>query len=140
MLSVQRWWLFGNDRSALAFTPAEIQFLFPAPGRGGVIHSSCCAANPIVFNAILCVLIFGRGGTERPRCCGCFRSGRCWHLHAASARRHDRTRVRRRAGKGASAQHSALVIFGAMVAACLDGRQGLPAVRDAAGFRRSPKR
>lgn len=26
-----KWWVFGADRTALAFTPAEIQFLFPAP-------------------------------------------------------------------------------------------------------------
>jgi hypothetical protein len=26
-----KWWLFGADRLALAFAPAEIQFLFPAP-------------------------------------------------------------------------------------------------------------
>ncbi len=26
-----KWWVFGADRTALAFAPAEIQFLFPAP-------------------------------------------------------------------------------------------------------------
>lgn len=26
-----KWWVFGADRTALAFTPAEIQFLFPGP-------------------------------------------------------------------------------------------------------------
>jgi ABC-2 type transport system permease protein len=30
-VAVVRWWLFGADRRALSFTPAEIQFLFPAP-------------------------------------------------------------------------------------------------------------
>ncbi|HEY7026479.1 MAG TPA: putative ABC exporter domain-containing protein [Gemmatimonadales bacterium] len=31
LLAVLRWWVFGADRTALAFSPAEIQFLFPAP-------------------------------------------------------------------------------------------------------------
>ena len=31
LLAVLRWWFFGADRTALAFSPAEIQFLFPAP-------------------------------------------------------------------------------------------------------------
>lgn len=31
LVAVARWWIFGADRSALSFTPAEIQFLFPAP-------------------------------------------------------------------------------------------------------------
>src|SRR5919199_6240772 len=30
-LLVAWWWVNGSDRSALAFTPAEVQFLFPAP-------------------------------------------------------------------------------------------------------------
>jgi len=30
-VAVVRWWVFGGDRRALAFTPAEIHFLFPAP-------------------------------------------------------------------------------------------------------------
>lgn len=33
-----KWWLFGADRLALAFSPAEIQFLFPAPvTRAGLL-------------------------------------------------------------------------------------------------------
>ena len=30
-IAVARWWAMGGDRRALSFTPAEIQFLFPAP-------------------------------------------------------------------------------------------------------------
>jgi len=30
-LVLARWWLFPTDAKALAFTPAEVQFLFPAP-------------------------------------------------------------------------------------------------------------
>ncbi|MEO7363614.1 MAG: putative ABC exporter domain-containing protein [Gemmatimonadaceae bacterium] len=35
-----RWWLFKGDRASLAFTPAEVQFLFPAPiSRRGLVHA-----------------------------------------------------------------------------------------------------
>ena len=30
-IAVARWWAFGGDHRALSFSPAEIQFLFPAP-------------------------------------------------------------------------------------------------------------
>src|SRR5688572_23878760 len=63
-----RWWLFGNDRSALAFTPAEVQFLFPAPvTRQALIQFKLLRAQiAIIFNALLWVLLFGRGGAELP--------------------------------------------------------------------------
>jgi hypothetical protein len=31
LVFISRWWLFGAERTALAFTPAEVHFLFPAP-------------------------------------------------------------------------------------------------------------
>ena len=31
--SAARWWIFGAERGTLAFAPAEVQFLFPAPFR-----------------------------------------------------------------------------------------------------------
>jgi len=38
-LFVARWWLFPTDYKALAFTPAEVQFLFPAPlARRQLLH------------------------------------------------------------------------------------------------------
>lgn len=62
LLLVAKWWLLGADRSALAFTPAEVQFLFPAPlsrpailayklGRGQLL---------ILFNVLLWTLLFWR--------------------------------------------------------------------------------
>ncbi|MEO7998770.1 MAG: putative ABC exporter domain-containing protein [Gemmatimonadaceae bacterium] len=40
LFMASRWWLFKGDRSALAFTPAEVQFLFPAPiSRRGLVHA-----------------------------------------------------------------------------------------------------
>ena len=39
VFALVRWWLFDADHAALAFTPAEVQFLFPAPvSRHGLIH------------------------------------------------------------------------------------------------------
>jgi hypothetical protein len=40
LLSAARWWLFGADRGTLAFAPAEVQFLFPAPvSRRALVHA-----------------------------------------------------------------------------------------------------
>lgn len=40
LFMASRWWLFKGDRAALAFTPAEVQFLFPAPvSRRGLVHA-----------------------------------------------------------------------------------------------------
>src|SRR5512147_1574900 len=37
-LLAAKWWLFGGDRLALAFSPAEIHFFFPAPvTRAGLL-------------------------------------------------------------------------------------------------------
>lgn len=38
-LMILRWWLLETEQVALAFSPAEVQFLFPAPvSRRGLIH------------------------------------------------------------------------------------------------------
>lgn len=56
LLAAARWWLFGSDRGALAFTPAEIQFLFPAPlTRRGLIHTKLLR---LQFAILLNTLIF----------------------------------------------------------------------------------
>ncbi len=61
---VFKWWLFGADRSALAFTPAEIQFLFPAPLTRAQVLGFKLARNQILilFNALLWTVLFWRGG------------------------------------------------------------------------------
>ena len=60
LLSSARWWLFGGDRGALAFTGAEVQFLFPAPiTRRGLIHTKllrlqlAILLNTTIFTVIL---------------------------------------------------------------------------------------
>ena len=61
---VFKWWLFGADRSALAFSPAEIQFLFPAPLSRAQVLGYKLARNQvlILFNAVLWTVLFWRGG------------------------------------------------------------------------------
>jgi len=40
LVSAARWWIFGADRGTLAFAPAEVQFLFPAPvSRRALVHA-----------------------------------------------------------------------------------------------------
>ncbi|MEP6778753.1 MAG: putative ABC exporter domain-containing protein [Gemmatimonadaceae bacterium] len=61
-----RWWLFGKDRSALAFTPAEVQFLFPAPiSRRGLIHAKLVRGQlAILINTLIwSVFLRGNGAT-----------------------------------------------------------------------------
>ncbi|MDQ6613029.1 MAG: putative ABC exporter domain-containing protein, partial [Gemmatimonadota bacterium] len=58
-----RWWLFGNDRSALAFSPAEVQFLFPAPiSRRGLVHAKLVRAQLAILINTLIWSVFLRGG------------------------------------------------------------------------------
>ncbi|MEP6765266.1 MAG: putative ABC exporter domain-containing protein [Gemmatimonadaceae bacterium] len=61
-----RWWLFGKDRSALAFTPAEVQFLFPAPiSRRGLVHAKLVRGQlAILINTLIwSVFLRGNGAT-----------------------------------------------------------------------------
>ncbi|WP_309671654.1 putative ABC exporter domain-containing protein [Gemmatimonas sp.] len=66
LLSAARWWVFGGERSALAFTPAEVQFLFPAPvSRRQLVHAKLVRMQlAILLNTfIFSVLLRGSGGT-----------------------------------------------------------------------------
>ena len=66
LLSAARWWVFGGERSALAFTPAEVQFLFPAPvSRRQLVHAKLVRMQlAILLNTcIFSVLLRGGGGS-----------------------------------------------------------------------------
>lgn len=60
LVSSARWWIFGADRSALAFSPAEVQFLFPAPiSRRGLVHTKLLRMQLAIFvNTIIFSVIF----------------------------------------------------------------------------------
>lgn len=59
LLAAARWWLFGSDRSAIAFTPPEVQFLFPAPvSRRGLVHAKLVRTQlAILLNTIIWVVL-----------------------------------------------------------------------------------
>ena len=134
-----RWWLFGNDRSALAFTPAEVQFFFPAPvSRRALIQFKLLRAQiPIMFNALLWVLLLRRGGTELP---GALRAVSIWALFTifmlhrlgatlvrAAAIEHGKAGVKRNA--------VALAVFGAAAALLAwSVVQAYPSLRASTGF------
>lgn len=63
LVLVGKWWLFGTDRMALAFTPAEIQFFFPAPvtRRALLGYKLLRAQLPILINVAIWVILLQRG-------------------------------------------------------------------------------
>ncbi|GAB1342819.1 putative ABC exporter domain-containing protein [Gemmatimonas sp.] len=66
LLSSARWWIFGADRSALAFTPSEVQFLFPAPiTRRGLVHTKLLRMQLAIFvNTVIFSVIFRGNATQ----------------------------------------------------------------------------
>src|ERR671939_932465 len=62
-LLVASWWLFSGERSALTFTQAEVQFLFPAPvSRRGLIEYKLLHAQlVIVVSTVIWVTLLVRG-------------------------------------------------------------------------------
>ena len=61
-----RWWLFGTDKGTLAFTPAEVQFLFPAPvTRRALIHAKLLRMQLVILlnTVIFSIILRGGAGT-----------------------------------------------------------------------------
>ncbi|MEP6836162.1 MAG: putative ABC exporter domain-containing protein [Gemmatimonas sp.] len=59
---VARWWLFKSDKSALAFSPAEVQFLFPAPiSRRGLVHAKLMRSQVAILINIVIWTVLLRG-------------------------------------------------------------------------------
>jgi len=61
-------WVFKNERMALAFTPAEVQFLFTAPvtRRQLILYKLFRAQIVILLNALIWVFILRRSGSVLP--------------------------------------------------------------------------
>ena len=61
-----RWWLVGADERALAFTPAELHFLFPAPvTRRGLVHAKLLRAQLLILvNTVIWSVILRGEGTQ----------------------------------------------------------------------------
>lgn len=64
LIYAARWWIFGADRSALAFAPSEIQFLFPAPvSRRSLVHAKLVRTQfAILLNTLIFTVLFRGGG------------------------------------------------------------------------------
>ena len=63
-LFLARWWLFPTDAKALAFTPAEVQFLFPAPlTRPQLLHFKLMRHQLVLlFSTLIWTLLIRRSG------------------------------------------------------------------------------
>lgn len=62
LLSGVRWWFAKPDRGALAFTPAEVHLLFPAPvSRTALIHSKLLRAQTAILLNVLIWSVLLRG-------------------------------------------------------------------------------
>ncbi len=68
LIVAARWWIFGSERGTLAFAPAEVQFLFPAPvSRHALVHAKLVRIQlAILLNTIIfSVLLRGGGGSAQ---------------------------------------------------------------------------
>lgn len=67
-LFTAKWWLFGASSGTLAFSPAELQFLFPAPirRRALVLYRLVSTQAALLFSAIFIGLLFRRGAPTLP--------------------------------------------------------------------------
>lgn len=131
-----RWWLLGDDQSALAFSPAEVQFLFPAPvSRRGLVHFKLLRSQLVVLvNTALWVALLRKGNLEVPlplRALAFWALFSTLSLHKlgaslvrASARDHGRAGARRAIVP--------MIVFGAVLVAI-----GAPLVRAAPAIRAS---
>ncbi|MBK8004073.1 MAG: hypothetical protein IPK12_09060 [Gemmatimonadetes bacterium] len=64
---VLKWWILGTDRLALAFTPAEVQFLFPAPvSRRGLLGYKLARAQLFIALNVLVWVVLLRAGGDSP--------------------------------------------------------------------------
>ena len=64
---VLKWWIAGTDRLALAFTPAEVQFLFPAPvSRRGLLGYKLARGQLFIALNVLVWVVLLRAGGDSP--------------------------------------------------------------------------
>jgi hypothetical protein len=65
LLAAAWWWLASTDRSAIAFSPAEVQFLFPAPvSRRTLVHAKLLRAQFGILVNVLVWTVLLRGGAS----------------------------------------------------------------------------
>ena len=118
-------WMFGADATALAFSPAEVSMLFPAPlSRRALIGYKLFRAQiAVVISALIWVFVLRRGGTMLPsplRAIGLWVLFSTLNLHRlgvalvrSSWREHGRSGVRRHRGS--------IIVAGAVAALLIAG-------------------
>lgn len=125
LLAAARWWLFGSDRSALAFQPAEVQFLFPAPvSRRALVHAKLLRNQfAILINSLIwTILLRGSGGSPAE-----WRRGIALWLLFSTLSLHRlgasivRANVLDNAGAGRRRSVIPVVVFGGLIAAVAFG-------------------
>ncbi|HEX5385407.1 MAG TPA: putative ABC exporter domain-containing protein [Gemmatimonadales bacterium] len=131
-------WIVGSGRRALAFSPAEVTLLFPAPlTRRTLVHYKLLRSQLVIlFNTVLWTLLLG---WSNDRLAPPFRALAIWTLLStlslhrlgaafvrAGLKEHGPARLGRRAVPLLVALLAAAVLLGSVMAA-------LPELRDAAG-------
>lgn len=79
VLTLMGSWIFGSDSTALAFTPAELSLLFPAPisRRALMGYKLFRAQIAVLINSLIWVFLLRRGGSSLP---GVLRATAVWTL------------------------------------------------------------
>jgi len=142
VLTLMSSWVFGADTTALAFSQAELSFLFPAPlSRRALIGYKLSRAQiAVVINVLIWVFILRRGGTALPsplRAVGIWLLFSTLNFHRLGAalvrsswREHGRVAVRRHRWSIAF-----FVVLGlALLAGLVNGREALKAADGTAEF------
>jgi len=125
LLTMMGAWVFGSDLTALAFTPAELSFLFPAPlSRRQLIGYKLSRAQVgVIVNALIWVFLLKRGGTLLA---GPLRAVAIWAMFSTlSLHRLGAALVRSSWGEhgasGAKRNAVSIVVFAGLVALLVAG-------------------
>ena len=137
LVSASRWWLFEGDRGALAFTPAEVHFLFSAPlSRRALIGARLVRLQlAILVNTVLLTVLLRAGAGNLA---AWQRALALWTLFSTLAlHRVGASIVRRSAatdgGAGLRRHGVALLVFGAIsLALALGVARAIPGFQVAA--------
>lgn len=128
------WWLVGFEKLPIQYTPAEVQFLFPAPVlRRQLVELKILQAQlPVLLSCVLWLVILGRGsGSILLRCIALWVLFTALYLHRMSAWL-VRTSLAEHGAAGARRGFITVLIVGtATVAAAWSLIHGLPALRAA---------
>ena len=111
-----RWWVFGNDRNAVAFTQAEVQFLFQGPlsRRSLISYKLFRAQFAILLSSLLWTLLV-RGGSPLPfalRALGFWMLFSTFYLHQLGVSL-VRTSAMTQGRAGLQRNAAAIMLFGA---------------------------